>query len=131
MICTMAKHDAERKGFDDALMLDLKKNICETTSSNIFFIKKDRIITPKPENFLNGITRQEVIKICRINKIKLVEKKINFNELNGMEACFVTGTAAEVTPIKKIGKKFFDTNNKLLTEIMKKFEKKINLKNVS
>ena len=51
MICTMAKHDAERKGFDDALMLDLKKNICETTSSNIFFIKKDRIITPKPENF--------------------------------------------------------------------------------
>ena len=103
MICTMAKHDAERKGFDDALMLDLKKNICETTISNIFFIKKDRIITPKPENFLNGITRQEVIKICRINKIKLVEKKINFNELNGMEACFVTGTA-EVTPIKKMVK---------------------------
>ena len=131
MICTMAKHDAEKKGYDDALMLDVKNNICETTSSNIFFIKKNRVLTPKPENFLNGITRQEVIKICKNNKIKFVEKKINFNELKSMDACFVTGTAAEVTPIKRVFKKKFDTKNKLLIEIMEKFEKKINLKNVS
>jgi branched-chain amino acid aminotransferase len=131
MICTMAKHEAERKGFDDALMLDLKKNICETTSSNVFFIKKNKVITPKPENFLDGITRQEVIKICKINNIKIIEKKIKFKELNKMDACFVTGTAAEVTPIKQVGKKYFDTNNRLLVEIMNKFEKKINLKNVS
>ena len=131
MICTMAKHDAEKKGYDDALMLDVKNNICETTSSNIFFIKKNRVLTPKPDNFLNGITRQEVIKICKNNKIKFVEKKINFNELKSMDACFVTGTAAEVTPIKKVFKKKFDTKNKLLIEIMEKFEKKINLKNVS
>ena len=57
-------------------MLDVKNNICETTSSNIFFIKKNRVLTPKPENFLNGITRQEVIKICKNNKIKFVEKKL-------------------------------------------------------
>lgn len=130
MICTLAKHEAEKRGFDDALMLDLKKNICETTSSNIFFIKKNKIITPKPENFLNGITRQEVIKICKINDIELIERKIKFNELNKMDACFVTGTAAEVTPIKKVGKKYFDTNNRLLIEIMNEFEKEINLKNV-
>lgn len=126
MICTLAKHEAEKKKYDDALMVDIKNNICETTSSNIFFIKKKTIITPIPENFLDGITRQEIIKICKKDNIKVIERKINLKELYNMDACFVTGTAAEVTPIRAILKKKYDTNNKFLTRIMRQFEKKIN-----
>ena len=106
-------------------MIDIKNNICETTSSNIFFIKKNKVITPTPENFLDGITRQEIIKICKKDGIKVIERKISLEELYKMDACFVTGTAAEVTPIRKILKKKYDTNNKFLIRIMSQFKKKI------
>ncbi|MEC8074354.1 MAG: branched-chain amino acid transaminase [Pseudomonadota bacterium] len=123
MICTLAKHDAEKRKFDDALMLDIKNNICETTSSNIFFIIKNKVYTPKPDNFLNGITRQNVIKLCRKNKIKVIEKKIKFRDHRIADACFISGTAAEVTPVKKINDKFYNTKHYLIKEIMEKFEK--------
>ena len=121
MICTLAKHNAEKKKFDDALMLDLDGNICETTSSNIFFIKKNTVFTPKATNFLNGITRKEVIKICKRNKIKIVEKKIKKQMIKTFDCCFITGTAAEITPVKKIDSFQFKNINKNYIKIFEKF----------
>lgn len=125
-ICTLAKIDSERRKFDDALMLDLKNNICETTSSNIFFIKKKKVYTPKVDCFLNGITRKEVIKICKKNKISINEIKIPFKNLSNFNSCFVTGTAAEITPVRCINSKKFKNDNFILNKIMSEFEKKTN-----
>ncbi len=121
MICTMAKHDAERKGYDDSLMLDYRNFIAETTSSNIFFIKGKKVFTPTADVFLNGVTRKVVIDICKKNKIKIVEKFIDFKDLNKFDSCFITGTAAEITPVKRILKKKFKTDNSILKFISKRF----------
>lgn len=122
MICTLAKHEAEKKNFDDALMLDIHGSICETTSSNIFFIRNNVIETPIPDCFLNGITRQIVISLCKKLKYKINEKKIKSKDLKKYDSCFVTGTAAEITPVYKINNIKFKNKNLILNKIIQKFD---------
>jgi len=107
MICTLAKHEAEKNGCQDALMLDQRGFIAETTSANIFIIINNELHTPTPDCFLNGITRQEVIKIAKKNGIPVVERHIKLDELEKADEVFVTGTAAEVTPVSQIGNYIF------------------------
>ena len=104
MICTLSKHAAEKKGFQDALMLDYRGYVAEATGANIFFIDADGTIhTPIPDCFLNGITRQTVIKLAESLQMKVIERHIKPEDLANMKECFLTGTAAEVTPVSKIG----------------------------
>ena len=103
MICTMSKHDAEKSGYDDALMLDWRGNVVEGTGANFFMITQDNVInTPPPDCFLNGITRQTVIQLANDRGYKIVERHILPEELTDANEIFVTGTAAEVTPVGKI-----------------------------
>jgi branched-chain amino acid aminotransferase len=102
MICTLSKHAAERKGYADAMMLDWRGQVAEATGANIFFTKDGVIHTPKPDCFLNGITRQTVMDLARRRGFEIVERPIMPEELSGFEECFLTGTAAEVTPVSEI-----------------------------
>ena len=102
MICTLSKHAAERKGCADALMLDWRGQVAECTGANIFFVKNGKIHTPTPDCFLDGITRRTVIDLARAREIEVIERAILPDELGGMQECFITGTAAEVTPVAKI-----------------------------
>lgn len=102
MICTLSKHEAERDGFADAMMLDYRGLVAEATGANIFFIKDGKIHTPTPDCFLNGITRQTVIKLAHDRQIEVVERHIKPEELATFEQCFLTGSAAEVTPVSQI-----------------------------
>jgi len=109
MICTLSKHEAEAKGFTDSLMLDHEGNIAEATGANIFFKdKKGEIHTPVPDSFLDGITRREVIKIAKSKNIKVIERKIKPEEMKDFVGCFLTGTAAEVTPVSQISEYKFE-----------------------
>jgi len=103
MICTISKHLAEKDGFTDAMMLDYRGYVAESTGSNVFFIKDGVIHTPVPDCFLNGITRQSLIKLARSKGFEVVERHIRPEELATFSECFVTGTAAEVTPVAEIG----------------------------
>ncbi|HAH11314.1 MAG TPA: branched-chain amino acid aminotransferase [Alphaproteobacteria bacterium] len=103
MICTLSKHEAERDGYSDAMMLDYRGYVAEATGANIFFVKNDKIYTPTPDCFLNGITRQTVIRLARERQLEVIEKHIKPEELDGFEQCFLTGSAAEVTPVSEIG----------------------------
>ena len=108
MICTLSKHEAERLGFTDSLMLDHEGNIAEATGANIFFKdKNNEFHTPIPDSFLDGITRRTVIDIAKSKSIKVHERKISPNELSDFEGCFLTGTAAEVTPVSCIAENQF------------------------
>ena len=103
MICTLSKHEAERDGYTDSLMLDHEGNVAEATGANIFFKDKDgNLHTPTPDSFLDGITRRTVIDIAKSKNIKVIERKINPDELKNFTGCFLTGTAAEVTPVSQI-----------------------------
>ena len=103
MICTLSKHEAEKKGFTDSLMLDYQGNVAEATGANVFFKTKDNELhTPIPDSFLDGITRRSVIEIAKSKNIKIVERKIKPDELSKFVGCFLTGTAAEVTPVSQI-----------------------------
>ncbi|MFG1301061.1 branched-chain amino acid aminotransferase [Xanthobacter sp. V3C-3] len=102
MICTISKHRAERRGFADAMMLDYRGYVAECTGANIFFVKDGVIHTPKPDCFLDGITRRTVIDIARRHGIEVIERHILPEELAGFSECFITGTAAEVTPVGSI-----------------------------
>ena len=103
MICTLSKHEAEREGYTDSLMLDHEGNIAEATGANIFFKDKDgNLHTPVPDSFLDGITRRSVIEIAKSKNIKVIERKISPKELSNFVGCFLTGTAAEVTPVSCI-----------------------------
>lgn len=108
MICTLSKHEAEADGYDDALMLDWRGNVCEGTGANIFLIMPDgKIHTPPPDCFLNGITRQTVIGLAKKRGYEIVERYIKPEELADAQEIFVTGTAVEVTPVGEIdGRKF-------------------------
>ena len=109
MICTLSKHEAESKGFMDSLMLDHEDNIAESTGSNIFFKNdKNEIHTPIPDSFLNGITRRCVIDIAKSKGIKIIERKIKPDEMSNFSGCFLTGTAAEITPVSQIDKYKFN-----------------------
>lgn len=103
MICTISKHAAEAKGYADALMLDWRGQVAEATGANVFFVKDGVIHTPKPDCFLDGITRRTVIDLAKRRGYEVVERVIMPEELESFEQCFLTGTAAEVTPVSEIG----------------------------
>ncbi len=107
MICTMSKHAAEADGFDDALMLDYRGFIAEATGANLFFIIDGKVHTPKPDCFLDGITRRTVMDLARKNGFEVIERHIKPEELKDVSETFLTGTAAEVTPIGRIGEQVF------------------------
>ena len=105
MICTLSKHEAEAQGYTDSLMLDFEGNIAEATGANIFFKTEDgQLHTPIPDSFLDGITRRSVIEIAKSKNIKVNERKISPDEMEKFVGCFLTGTAAEITPVSKIDK---------------------------
>src|SRR5690606_23810119 len=103
MICTLSKHAAEAKGYADALMFDWRGRVAEATGANVFFVKDGVIHTPEPDCFLDGITRRTVIDLARQRGFEVVERAIMPEELEGFQECFLTGTAAEVTPVSEAG----------------------------
>ena len=108
MICTMSKHAAEAEGYDDALMLDWRGRVAEATGANIFLVFGDnKLHTPTPDCFLNGITRRTVIDLAGARGIDIVERAITPDELTNATEVFLTGTAAEVTPVGEIDKNTF------------------------
>ena len=112
MICTLSKHEAESQGFTDSLMLDHEGNIAEATGANIFFKDKEGSLhTPIPDSFLDGITRRCVIDLAKSKKIKVIERKIKPAEMSNFVGCFLTGTAAEITPVSQIDKFNFSVCN--------------------
>jgi branched-chain amino acid aminotransferase len=115
MICTLSKHEAERKGYADAMMLDWRGQVAECTGANIFFVKNGELHTPTPDCFLDGITRRTVIDLARRRQIKVTERKIMPDELDGFEQCFIVGTAAEVTPVAEIGPWKFEVGDLVRT----------------
>jgi|TARA_B110000116_G_scaffold139419_1_gene120873 branched-chain amino acid aminotransferase len=127
IICTMSKQFAEEKGYNDALMLDYRGFVAEGTGANIFFIKDKNIYTPIPDCFLNGITRQTVIELVKNKGYNLIEKHILPNEIDKYEEAFLTGTAAEITPIKSIDKINYNIgNNTVSFELMNDFTSLVN-----
>ena len=102
MICTLSKHEVERQGYDDALMLDWQGNVAESTGANIFLVQDGVLHTPTPRNFLDGITRQTVIALAKNRGYEVVERIIAPEELSKTSEVFLTGTAAEVTPVGSI-----------------------------
>jgi len=121
MICTMSKHAAETKGCSDSMMLDYRGYIAEATGANIFFVKDGEVHTPKPDCFLNGLTRQTVIQMLTERGIKINERHILPSELGSFEQCWLTGTAAEVTPVGTIGEYKFKVGS-LAREISEAYE---------
>ena len=112
MICTLSKHEAESQGFTDSLMLDHEGNVAEATGANIFFKDKEGSLhTPIPDSFLDGITRRCVIDLAKSKKIKVIERKIKPAEMSNFVGCFLTGTAAEITPVSQIDKFNFSVCN--------------------
>jgi len=112
MICTLSKHEAEKNGFTDALMLDHEDNIAEATGANIFFKNQSgELHTPIPDSFLDGITRKCVISIAKSKGIKVIERKIKPEEMKNFTGCFLTGTAAEITPVSKVDNYNFSVCN--------------------
>ncbi|MGN6309741.1 MAG: branched-chain amino acid aminotransferase [Xanthobacteraceae bacterium] len=102
MICTISKHKAERAGYADAMMLDWDGRVAECTGANIFFVKDGQLHTPIADCFLAGITRATVIDLARRRGIEVIERRIMPEELSGFDECFLTGSAAEVTPVAEI-----------------------------
>ena len=124
MICTVSKHAAEKDGYTDAMMLDYRGYIAESTGSNGFFIQDGVIHTPIADCFLNGITRQSVINLARSQGYEVIERHIKPEELSTFSECFVTGTAAEVTPVAQIGEYVF-TPGKLSLSLMDDYAKMV------
>jgi branched-chain amino acid aminotransferase len=102
MICTISKHKAEREGYADAMMLDWQGRVAECTGANIFFVQDGKLHTPIADCFLDGISRQTVVELAKRRGIDIAERRIMPDELSGMSECFITGTAAEVTPVSEI-----------------------------
>jgi len=122
MICTLSKHEAESQGFTDSLMLDHEGNIAEATGANIFFKNEaGELHTPVPDSFLDGITRREVIKIAKSKGIKVLERKIKPDEMKNFIGCFLTGTAAEITPVSQINNYNFKICN-IISELTASYQ---------
>ncbi len=102
MICTLSKHKAENEGYNDAIMLDYRGYLAEATGANLFLVFNGELHTPTPDCFLDGITRRTVMELARKRQINVVERHIQKEELANAQECFLTGTAAEVTPVKSI-----------------------------
>ena len=111
MICTISKHKAERKGYADALMLDWQGRVAECTGANVFFTRDGIIHTPLADCFLDGITRRTVIELARRRGFEVAERRIMPEELSSFNECFITGTAAEVTPVAEIGPYTYQPGN--------------------
>ena len=127
IICTMSKEFAEKNGYHDALMLDYRGYVAEGTGANIFFIKNKNIHTPIPDCFLNGITRQTVISMVKEQGFNLLEKYIKPEEISDYDEAFLTGTAAEITPIKSIDNINFKTGDNSTTyKFMNDFTQLVN-----
>ena len=126
MICTMSKHAAEAKGCSDAMMYDYRGYVAEATGANIFFVKDGEVHTPKPDCFLNGITRQTVINMLEERGVKVNVRHIMPEELEGFEQCWLMGTAAEVTPVGQIGDHTFEVGI-LTREIAEGYEKLVRI----
>jgi branched-chain amino acid aminotransferase len=122
MICTMSKHAAEAKGCSDAMMYDYRGYVAEATGANIFFVKDGEVHTPMADCILNGITRQTVIAMLKDMQIKVHERHIMPDELAGFEQCWLTGTAAEVTPVGQIGDFMFEVGD-LTKRVSMEYEK--------
>ena len=123
MICTLSKHEAEKKGFHDALMLDYRGYIAEATGANVFFIDADGVLhTPTPDCFLNGITRQTVIGMAESLEMKVIERHIMPEEMADLKECFLTGTAAEITPVSRVGNYKF-TPSQISHKLICEYEK--------
>ena len=123
MICTLSKHQAEKDGYTDSLMLDHEGNVAEATSANIFFKdKNNELHTPIPDSFLDGITRKTVIDLAKSKNIKINERKISPNELSSFKGCFITGTAAEITPVGNILDNKFEVCD-LIKDLSSSYEK--------
>ena len=122
MICTMSKHAAQAKGCSDALFFDYRGYVAEATGANIFFVKDGEVHTPLPDAILNGITRQTVIGLLKEKGIRVWERHIEPYEMEGFEQCFLTGTAAEVTPVGEIGPYRFEVGA-LTQEVAATYEK--------
>jgi branched-chain amino acid aminotransferase len=111
MICTISKHAAEKDGYADALMLDWRGYIAETTGANIFLVRDGAIHTPTPDCFLDGITRRSVMQIARDRGLELIERHIPADELSSFSEVFICGTAAEVTPVAEIAEHRYTPGN--------------------
>lgn len=107
MICILARNQSSRRGYDDAMMLDYRGLVAESTGANIFFARGDEVHTPTPDCFLDGLTRQTAFNLLRQRGVEVVERQIHPDELDSFEQCFLTGTAAEVTPVAEIGENKF------------------------
>ena len=115
MICTLSKHEAEAQGYTDSLMLDHEGNIAEATGANVFFKdKNNELHTPIPDSFLDGITRRTIIEIAKSKNLKVNERKIKPDEMSNFIGCFLTGTAAEVTPVSQIAQHNFKVCDTIL-----------------
>ena len=131
MICTLSKHEAESQGFTDSLMLDHDGNIAEATGANIFFKDKEGSLhTPIPDSFLDGITRRCVIDLAKSKKIKVIERKIKPAEMSNFVGCFLTGTAAEITPVSQIDKFNFSVCN-IIVDLSESYQLLVRKKNVA
>jgi len=122
MIATLSKHAAEAKGCSDALMFDYRGYVAEATGANMFFVKDGEVHTPLPDAFLNGLTRQTVIGMLQEKGITVHERHIMPKELEGFEQCWLTGSAAEVTPVGQIGDYNFEVGA-LAIEMASDYEK--------
>ena len=111
MICTISKHKAEAKGCSDALFMDYRGYVAEATGANVFFVKDGEVHTPLPDCFLNGITRQTVVQMLKDKGINVIERHIKPEEMADFEQCWLTGTAAEVTPVGQIGDYTFEVGD--------------------
>ena len=103
MICTLSKQHAEQRGYNDALMFDWRGRVAEATGANVFFVADGTLHTPTPDCFLDGITRRTVMDLAEKRGVEVVERAIWPEELENFEQMFLTGTAAEVTPVKSVG----------------------------
>ncbi|MEW5423707.1 branched-chain amino acid aminotransferase [Amorphus sp. 3PC139-8] len=131
MICTLSKHEAEAQGYADALMLDWRGHVAETTGANVFFVKDGVLHTPVADCFLAGITRDTVIKLAKARGIEVRERTILPEEMADFEQCFLTGTAAEVTPVSEIGPYRFEVGEitrTLMTDYLNEVQPKHDLK---
>lgn len=111
MICTLSKHRAEKRGYADAMMLDWQGRVAECTGANIFFTKDGAIHTPLADCFLDGITRRTAIELAKKNGLEVIERRILPEELSTFNECFITGSAAEVTPVSEVGPYKFTPGN--------------------
>ncbi len=125
MICTLSKHAAEDQGYADSMMLDYRGHVAEATGANVFFQKEGKLHTPTPDCFLDGITRRTVIDLAKARQIDVVERTILPGELVDFEECFITGTAAEVTPVSEIGPYKF-TPGQISQALMEDYAKLVN-----